>query len=504
MSGTKKYAIAPDAAVPFSNNMDYCVGTGRMGLALQKEYMEQLKYVQDHIGFSHIRGHGLFCDDMAIYQEYEDENGNIAVEYNFTYLDRVMDGYRDVGIKPFLELGFMPGKLASGDQTVFYWKGNVTLPKDYEGWKALVQATLRHLMRRYGADEVVTWPIEVWNEPNLDVFWKGADMPEYFRLFKESFAAVKAVDPRFRVGGPAICGVDDARWMRSFLEFCRDSGLDLDFVTRHHYTSDPPELSGHYSYVKLHDLDKSMSELLVSREIVDSFGGFRGKEIHITEFNTSYVPTAPVHDTNYNAAYVAQLLATLGDAHRSYSYWTFGDVFEEAGVPHTPFHGGFGLVANGSIPKPSFWTFVFFKGLRGDCVHRSENAVIVRRDGGYRAVAWNPAPRREGGALTLEFSLPAPGPGEYCLITKTVDEECCNPLKLWHDMGEPAGLSAEEAAALREASKPLVKSRRIAMRGGSLEVSLSLADNAVLCFELSPVKPGGDRGFSYERVMRPV
>ena len=123
------YRLQPGCAVEFHNHADECIGTGRMGLALHREYLDQLRLVQEEIGFSHIRGHGLFCDDMAIYQEYQNENGETCVEYNFTYLDRVMDSYREVGLRPFLELGFMPEKMASGDQTVFYWKGNVTPPK---------------------------------------------------------------------------------------------------------------------------------------------------------------------------------------------------------------------------------------------------------------------------------------------------------------------------------------------------------------------------------------
>lgn len=161
-----QYSLQPGCRQEFYNHADFCIGTGRMGLALHREYFEQLKLVQEEIGFSHIRGHGLFCDDMAIYQEYTDANGETRAEYNFTYLDRVMDNYREVGLRPFLELGFMPKKMASGDQTVFYWKGNVTPPKTYEAWRALVQALLRHLLDRYGED-VLTWPIEVWNEPNL-------------------------------------------------------------------------------------------------------------------------------------------------------------------------------------------------------------------------------------------------------------------------------------------------------------------------------------------------
>ena len=112
------YTVEKDTKVPFNNNVAFCVGTGRMGLALQKEYQEQLALVQEEIGFSHIRGHGLFSDDMAIYQEYTDENGKKYAEYNFTYLDLVMDSYRKLHIRPFLELGFMPEKMASGEQTV--------------------------------------------------------------------------------------------------------------------------------------------------------------------------------------------------------------------------------------------------------------------------------------------------------------------------------------------------------------------------------------------------
>ena len=103
-----------------------------------------------NLSLIHIfRGHGLFCDDMAIYQEYKNAQGETVTEYNFTYLDRVLDSYQELGLRPFLELGFMPEKMASGDQTVFYWKGNTTPPKDYAQWRALVDVykrQQRHLL----------------------------------------------------------------------------------------------------------------------------------------------------------------------------------------------------------------------------------------------------------------------------------------------------------------------------------------------------------------------
>lgn len=498
----KQYQVVKESIVPFHNAVDFCIGTGRMGLALQKEYFEQLRYVQEEIGFSYIRGHGLFCDDMAIYQYREDREGNQYTEYNFTYLDRVMDSYLELNIRPFLELGFMPKKLASGEQTVFYWKGNVTPPKDYSAWAALVQTTLRHLIERYGREEVLTWPIEVWNEPNLRTFWKDADMQEYFKLYKITSEAVKAVDGGFQVGGPAICGVEDEVWLRSFLEFVQKSHAPLDFVTRHHYTSYVPKWGGHYGYIGLHEPEYAFGELERSREIVDSFPEFLGMDIHITEFNTSYIPQCPIHDTNLNAAYLAHMLSRLGDKHASYSYWTFGDVFEEGGVAFTPFSGGFGLVANGLIPKPTFWTFAFFKKLKGECVHRSDEAVIIKTEnGGYRGVVWNTDGRDTGEELDVAFQLPAEA-GDYCLIKKTVDEECCNPLKIWHDLGEPANPSKETLELLRAAAKPLVTTERIAAEEGTAGVLLHLKKNAVEYFELVPAALKSDAGYSYEKTLQ--
>lgn len=499
----RKYQVEKGTTVPFRNAADYCIGTGRMGLALQREYYEQLRLVQEEIGFSYIRGHGLFCDDMAIYQTIKDGNGKVHTEYNFTYLDRVMDQYLELNIRPFLELGFMPRKMASGEQTVFYWKGNVTPPKDYSAWVALVQATLRHLIKRYGKKEVITWPIEVWNEPNLCTFWKDADREEYLKLYKVTAQAVKAVDEGFKVGGPAICGVEDEQWLRSFLEFVKKSNAPLDFVTRHHYTSYLPEWEGHYGYIKLHEPEYAFSQLERSRDIVDSFSEFQGMDIHITEFNTSYIPECPIHDTNLNAAYVAHMLSRLGDKHASYSYWTFGDVFEEGGIAFTPFSGGFGLVANGLIPKPTFWTFAFFKRLKGDCVHRSEEALVVRKPGDeYCGLAWNADGRNTGEELDITIELPVKKGTPYCLLVKTVDEECCNPLKVWHDMGEPANPSKKEVRLLQESARPRITTSRFEEGTGVISVALHLKKNGVQYFELTPAAIHSDTGYSYERTLQ--
>ncbi|MCL2051939.1 MAG: xylan 1,4-beta-xylosidase [Lachnospiraceae bacterium] len=493
--------ISQNEKVPFTNNAAFCIGTGRMNLALRHEYHKQLEKVQTEIGFKYIRGHGLFHDDMAIYQTYM-EDGIEKEEYNFTYVDMVFDDYLSLNLKPFIELGFMPEKMASSGQTVFWWKGNVTPPADYDKWTRLVCATINHWIDRYGLEEVKSWPFEVWNEPNLNAFWKNADIDEYFKLYDVTARAVKSCHPHLRVGGPAICGVDDERWMRSFLMYCRENKAPLDFVTRHAYGTEMPENDGHYVYQKLRKPEEFMLEPLGSREIIDSFPEYKGMEMHITEFNTSYSPLNPVHDTNQNAAYIARLLCELGESSASYSYWTFGDVFEEAGVAFTPFSGCFGLLANGMIPKPTYFTYLFYKDLYETAVAKNDHFIITKNEhGDFRGIAWNLVleENSEAASLSVKLSFEAEK-GTYFILKKTVDQNHGNPLKDWLNMGSPSNPSKEQTALLRECAKPLITTAQSKVNDDILNFEFGLDANAVCFFEIKKITPQCDRGFNPKRI----
>ena len=481
--------------VSFVNRTAYCVGTGRVDLALQEEYMRQLRRVQELCHFRYIRGHGLFSDQMGIYQERENPDGTVRTEYCFTYLDRVVDAWREAGLRPFLELGFMPEKLASGKQTVFYWKGQVTPPRDMKKWTDLVQATLRHFCARYGAEEVAQWPCEIWNEPNLNSFWENADKEKYLELYRATSLAVKEAVPAMRVGGPAICGgTGSQEWIRDFLIFCRENQLPVDFVTRHAYMGQTPEHKGRYLYHRMCDVQDTVEEMSVSRRIIDEFPEYRGIPMYITEFNTSYNPFCPIHDTPLNAAYCAGLLSRLGDVAEGYSYWTFGDVFEEQGIPPRIFHGGFGLAAEGAVEKPTLRAFSFFTRLTGTPVYRDEHMVLCRTEnGGYEGVFWNLCPEK---AEEAEITLDLPAGGErYVLLTETVDEKSGNPLKAWRDMGEPSSLTREQRAFLKGAAAPAMGSEALTAQGERLRARLTLGPNAVMYGRILPVSAEQDEGY---------
>lgn len=490
----KEIAI-PASGRPFKNNATYCVGTGRIGLALQKEYLEHLKIVQESIGFKYIRGHGIFSDDVGIYREYEID-GEIHTFYNFTYLDRIIDSYLELGIRPFLELGFMPEKLKSGEQTIFYWKGNVTPPTSYEKWAGLVKATLNHLIERYGREEVITWPVEVWNEPNIG-FWAGT-MEEYFTLYEYSARAVKEVDPRIQVGGPVICGVETEKWLRAFFEFCIESGAPLDFVSRHCYTANQPTLRGHYIYHTLNEPTYMIEELKETRAIMADYPQIADLPLHITEFNSSYVPVCPVHDTDFHAAYIARILSEAGEYADSYSYWTFSDVFEEQDVPKAVFHGGFGLVALNSIKKPTFYAFEFFSRAGKELLYRDDNLLVTRDEDRYVIIGWNWGEKKENDtAKSYKLKLPAISE-EAILIKKEVGGAQGNPLRTWSNLGKPRTLNKEQLAVLQASAEPLQRDEKLVAENGTYELELNIAVNHLCMLEILPVVDKTDSYLGYD------
>jgi beta-xylosidase len=159
---------------------------------------------------------------------------NDRLLYSFLNVDRVFDFILSIGMRPFVELSFMPKAIASGKKTVFSYQGNVTPPKSLRAWAVLVRKLASHWIKRYGRAEVREWFFEVWNEPNLKAFWTGTK-DDYFELYGTTAAALKRVDPLLNVGGPATA--KDA-WIPEFLQMCSRECVAVDFVSTHHHPTD--------------------------------------------------------------------------------------------------------------------------------------------------------------------------------------------------------------------------------------------------------------------------
>jgi Glycosyl hydrolases family 39 len=180
-------------AHPFPHFWEQMFGSGRAVLSLRDNYRRDLREVKQATGFQFIRFHAIFHDEVGLY----DEDASGKPIYNFSYVDQIYDGLLQNGVRPFVELSFMPRKLAAQPiEQAFWYRPIVAPPKDWNRWGEMITQFTQHLVARYGIDEVAQWYFEVWNEPNLD-FWAGDPREAtYYQLYDTAARAIKAVNPR--------------------------------------------------------------------------------------------------------------------------------------------------------------------------------------------------------------------------------------------------------------------------------------------------------------------
>ena len=360
---------------PLNRFFDHCVGAGRAGEMLRAQAMTQLAELQKTCRFRYLRFHGLLSEDMAVCRE--DEAGNLL--FNWQYIDLVFDSMLSLSIRPLVELGFMPECLKSGEQTIFWWKGNVTPPRDMNRWSQLIEALTRHVTARYGRDEVRQWYFEVWNEPNLSGFFSGTQA-EYFALYDASVQAIKRVDAQYRVGGPATAGMDEGAWIPEMIAHCAETGAPIDFISTHTYGVDGAlDEFGHDTHTLKRDKDCVIRDVRNVRAQVKA-SAMPGLPVIFTEWSTSYTPRDNVHDSYVSAPYILYNLKRCEGYVESMSYWTYTDIFEEPGPGTSPFHGGFGLMNIQGLKKPAFHAYHWLCALPDEALETDDDDSYAATD----------------------------------------------------------------------------------------------------------------------------
>lgn len=430
---------------PFPHFWEQMFGSGRANLSLRDSYRRDLRAVKQITGMQYIRFHAIFQDENGLYSE--DRAGKPV--YNWSYIDQIYDGLLDNGVRPFVELSFMPRQLAARDSPhPFWYRPNVGPPKDWGRWGQLVEDFTRHLVERYGADEVATWYFEVWNEPNID-FWSGEPKFEtYTRLYSEAARAVKRANPKLRVGGPSTA---QAAWVDRFIEWCVRNNVPVDFVSTHAYANDSTQdLFGTNEQIPRRDM---LARAV--RKVHDQVKHSPRPDIPIiwSEFNATYNNQVEVTDSPYIGPWLANTIRACDGLATLMSYWSFSDVFEEQGVVQTPFHGGYGLIAAGNIPKAGFNDFRLLHQL-GDqrLANASDSAIVTRRKDGTLAIAlWNYFDPGEAGSprtFRLDF-----GGAALKLRVEMVDAQRGSALTVWRAMGSPAFPTRNQQEELRKAAQ---------------------------------------------------
>jgi xylan 1,4-beta-xylosidase len=467
-------ASAP--AHPFPHFWEKMFGSGRAILSLRESYRNDLRETKRITGFGYVRFHAIFHDEVGVYDE--DKDGQRI--YNFSYVDQIYDGLLENHVRPFVELSFMPKKLTSDPNALhpFWYKQNVAPPKDWNKWEQLVEKFARHLVDRYGVDEVAQWYFEVWNEPNID-FWAGNPKEEtYYELYDHAAHAIKRVSPRLLVGGPATA---QAAWVDRFLAHCKQKNVPVDFASTHVYGNDKAE-----DVFGTHEkIPRTQMVCRAVRKVHDQIAASPYPDMPLiwSEFNADYGNDRKVTDSAFMGPWMADTIRQCDGLTQMMSYWAFSDVFEEQGVVKTPFYGGFGLFAERGIPKPAFNDFALLHQLGDMRLEANSDSTLVtrRKDGSLAIAVWNLfLPEETGSPKTLTLRFKNLG-SAYSASVTIVDGEHGSPLPAWDKLGRPALLSLQQIEALRKAAA-LPSPRREDIQDGSL--TLTLQPHALALIEI--------------------
>lgn len=473
-----------------------CIGAGRANEGLRADWQQQLAMTKNECDFKYIRMHGLLSDDMAVYRE--DSKGN--PEYNYQYIDVLFDFLLSIKIKPFVELGFMPNALASGSQTIFWWKGNVTPPKDYKKWEDLIRNLTQHFKERYGDEEVKTWYFEVWNEPNLTPgFWTGTQA-EYFKLYEYAARGIKSVNSAYKVGGPATAG---AAWVPETIDFCAKNNVPLDFISTHTYGVKQGFLDefGTTGTVLNKDESSISGDVINSRQQISNSAKPK-LELHYTEWSSSYTPADPVHDSYHSAAYILQKLKQVGNAANSMSYWVFTDIFEEPGPRFSPFHGGFGLLNTQGIKKPAYFSYAFLNKLGETELQNKDTSSWGTKNakGDVQLLFWDFTNTHPGDSVnnqtyyikdlpskpkgSVKIEIDGLQKGNYILEIYKVGYKVNDAYADYLALGKPSQLNREQVQKIKEKNNgALIAKEKVAINAnGTFSKDYKMNENDVVLF----------------------
>ncbi|MEH0934078.1 GH39 family glycosyl hydrolase [Micromonospora psammae] len=468
---------ADDEGVPLPRPWQPMIGSERLsqllctdtsgGREIGRELLAALRRIRQEIGVETVRAHSILHDDLAVYREV-----NGAPVIDFTGVDRVYDLLLSIGLRPVVEIGFMPRDLASDpDRTVFEYRGVISPPKDWDRWAELVRALVAHLLERYG-ETVLSWDFEVWNEANLEVFWSGT-RDEWMRLYDVTAKAVKDVDPRIPVGGPSSAA---AGWVDALLEHANRSGAPVDFVSTHTYGSPPLDLRP-----TLHRL------------------GFPDARILWTEWGVTPTHFHPVNDGTSAATFLLSGMRSAAGRVEALSYWVASDHFEELGRPPRLLHGGFGLITVGGIAKPRYHALRMLAQLgetelsvqaSGDGADGLVQSWASRRaDGGLAILVWNSTldqSKRDGDpALARHIRLAVEGAAGRTVMVTRLDREHGDVTTLAEQLGVADWPTGEQWDALRAADSLPVEKVDTRARGGAAVVELHLPQPGAVLIEVA-------------------
>jgi len=472
-----------------------CIAVGRANNLLRADLLEHLAYAQKVMGYRYCRFHAIFDDEMDVVRR-DEKTGKLIFQWH--QVDKVYDALLKMGIRPFVELNPMPKVMASGTQTMFHYNMNVTPPKSYDEWELLVSAFTSHLAERYGLEEIRTWYFEVWNEPNLSGFWSGTQ-DEYWKLYTASARAVKGVDAQLKIGGPAS---SKGNWVKEIITYTTKNKIPLDFVSTHLYPQDeqvqyPDRVGSPYKVGDFFSATvKEVQQWVLQSERPDL-------EIHWTEWNTQTAASKDkitwgdniYVDNLFAASFIARNCIALDTACKTFAYWVVSDIFDEGGIPQSPFSCTYGLLSIHGIPKASFNAFRLLRKMTGNIMDvkttvdlSSGKGLLVTKDQQtIKVLLWNQNFVEEKKLTNWmgNILLPVTKDTMLNMVKATIGIGNGSAWESWQLMGSPLNPTLTQLELLKQQSEPAYTYTALKVKKGIPDITFNLNPGEVQYIEIT-------------------
>ncbi len=485
---------------------------------LRTDVCEHIKLAHEELGIKYIRFHGLFDDDLLVIQNLKDYFNFANMPYakgvnelSFRQVANVLDNVLKCGVKPFVELSFMPSAIAKGKKVGLRYRNNIEMPRKMDLWTSLIEKFICFIQDRYGKEEVESWYFEVWNEPDLPIFFHGSQA-DYFHLYEATARTIKKINPALRVGGPSTSA---CKWIKEFKDFCEKNKVPYDFLTTHHYPGDgfgnSFGIKDAFRMIKItkdnagtRDLGDTLTDYFFNPDVYKTWtrGILRKLDekarleagdvpLFITEWNSMAVYSAPVHDEKYSAAFIIKSVMDLKGLMEGYLFWCCSDVFEELFILGKPFHGSYGIINNDGIPKPNFWAFKILSQLYAQrldiktsiaCVNNDVEYAVFVEEGKTQILLYAQNfdyEKREKTDVEITINV-----SSHNVTAQRIDNDHCNPKAEWIKRGKPDLLSPQAVQEIKAKTRLISEPQEFISNNNSTTIKLSLCTNDVVLLSL--------------------
>lgn len=441
---------------------------------------EEIRSIQQDIGFEYIRCKGILDDEMCLYRR--NLSGTPIVNYN--YIDEAIDFILSVKAKPMLELGFVPSIMAKNEMTVSMRSSSISAPKDIDRWERLIYELTVHFTDRYGEERVKQWLFSSWSQPDFERM-DYITLSDYEQMYRATFRAIKSVCSQFLVCGPGC--ENYKKYLPWFIQLCKAHDCLPDILTFRCFSILSPgeEENG----IQLFKNGESIYRIVSNDEDI-LFHAVQGIRNLLKRENLEYLPVVLeewsnniwqrdyCNDTCYKSAFLFKGILENNEHLNGIGYFSVNDRLDEAPPSGDLFHGGFGLFTKNGIPK-SGYSAMRLLGQMGDVlVQKGKGYYITESHNGIQIFLYNYCHYdmlycsrhtvnisktdryrvfNEKGACQFRIQFNHMPSGKYTVKRYSISPAGGSSYDAWVQMGAPDFLDSEEAYILEISSRPSYK-----------------------------------------------